>query len=102
MTQEEKKQIKNFISYCKDEHIPLNKKDDIFTGNDKEITMKVLNFIMSNECFVLEYFSFYNFLKPLIRKLGRKLFYYGMITADKCLYYENISITWHKKKVIVT
>ncbi len=92
MTQEEIKHLKDFILYCKDEHIPLNKKDDIFTGNDKEIAMQVLNFIMSNEVQILEYFSFYNFLKPLIRKLGRKLFDYGMITADECLYYVNISV----------
>lgn len=92
MTQEDENTIKDFIFYCKDNYIPLIEKDNIFSGNDMEITMKVLNFIMSNQCYVLDYFSFYDFLKPLIKKLSRKLFNYSMITADECLYYVNISV----------
>ena len=92
MTNEEKQLIKEFITYYENKHFYLKKNDDIFNGDDKNVAKKVLDFIMSNQALILDYFSFNNFLKPLIRKLGRKLFDYGMITADECLYYVNISL----------
>ena len=91
MTEEEKKLIKEFISYYEDKNVYLNE-NDIFTGDDKKVTMKVLNFIMFYQVLILDYFSFNEFLKPLIKKLATKLFNYGMITADDCLYYINISL----------
>ena len=92
MTQEEKKQLKEFITYCENENFYLKKNNNIFDGDDKNVTKKVLDFIMANEALILDYFSFNVFLKPLIKKLGKKLFNYGMITADDCLYYINISL----------
>ena len=92
MTQEEKKQLKEFITYYENENFYLKKNNNIFDGDDKNVTKKVLDFIMANEVLILDYFSFNDFLKPLIKKLGKKLFNYGMITADDCLYYINISL----------
>lgn len=92
MTQEEKELLKEFITYYENENFYLKKNNNIFIGDDKTVTKNVLDFIMSNQLLIIDYFSFDNFLKPLIKKLGWKLFNYGMITADDCLYYINISL----------
>ncbi len=100
MTQEEKEELRNFFTYCNKscsldifkEDVCLFNEKDIFTGSDKDVSKKILNLIMTYQNLFLDYFSFTNFLKPLIKKLAIKLFDYGEITADECLYYKNITL----------
>ena len=96
MTQEEINALKDFIIYYNNMNIykycNIIDEKSIFNGNDKEISKNVLNLIMKYQTGVIDYFSFTNFLKPLIKKLAIKLFNYGEITAEECLYYKNISL----------
>lgn len=94
MTEKEKYEIKRFIEHHNKMFKPYYQinENEVFVDDDCEMTQNVLNLIMNNEGEILEYFNFYVFLRPLIKKLARKLFYYGKMRADDCLYYLNIDL----------
>lgn len=94
MTEKEKYEIKRFIGHHNKMFKPYYQinENEVFVGDDCEMTQNVLNLIMHNESEILEYFNFYVFLRPLIKKLARKLFDYGKMRADDCLYYLNIDL----------
>jgi hypothetical protein len=66
--------------------------NNVLVEDDCERCKNVLDLIMKNESEILDFFNFRIFLKPLIRKLAIKLFDYGVMRADDCLYYCDIKL----------
>jgi hypothetical protein len=94
MTKEEIVEIKNFISSHNNRWKPYEQIDSksIFVDDDCETTENVFNFIIKHQCEWNDYFNFFTFTKPLIQKLAMKLFNYGKMRADDCLFYQKIEL----------
>jgi hypothetical protein len=96
MTENEISNIKGFIK----EHNKLYKRwpqlqideKSIFVGDECETTERVFKLIMKHQCEWNEYFNFLVFTKPLVQKLSMKLFNFGKMRADDCLFYQEISL----------
>lgn len=89
MTEEEKYEIKKFIYHHNKKFKPyyqINEKE-ILTDEECETARNVLSFIMDNFNEMYGFFNYYSFLRPLIRKLARFLFYCGWMRLDECMSY---------------
>ena len=91
MTESEINAIKGFIEYyngifsrCKSLQI---KEEDILVDDDCERCKRVFNLIFEKHNWIDSHFNYYVFIKPLVHKLARKLFNYGVMCASDCEYY---------------
>lgn len=96
MTENEISHIKDFIKeynklYKRCPHLQIDEKS-IFVDDECETTERVFKLIMKHQCEWNDYFNFFVFTRPLIRKLSMKLFHFGKMRADDCLFYQKISL----------